>query len=197
MRNGEWINAGVDKIGNIVYAPAYPGALFGNMTVAYGRVLPQNSTCELVLTDFSGYTGGYPSFLIYYTSLFLSFILSSLSYMLYFYYTSILLSLLRTFSLVFFFSFALLVGMVLLFWIRYRVFPENGWVEHYPILNSNVINGQTPAGLVHVRHIATFEDDNLIAIGNNPSVSSMSSLSPITTLIILMIVSWTCLLICF
>jgi hypothetical protein len=115
LRNGEWINAGVDKIGNIIYAPAYPGALFGNMTVAYGRVLPQNSTCELVLTDFSGYTGGY------------------------------------------------------------RAFPnaERPYVAHYPILNSNVINGQTPAGLEHIRYVSTYEDDNLIAIGNNPAASRL------------------------
>jgi hypothetical protein len=111
--NGEWINVGAGKIGNIIYAPAFPGALYGNMTVAYGHVLPSTSTCETVLTDFSGYTGGY------------------------------------------------------------EVFPEKGWVEHYPILNSNVINGQTPAGLVHVRRISTYEDDNLIAIGNNPAVSRL------------------------
>jgi hypothetical protein len=54
------VNTAVGKIGNIMYSPAYPGALFGNMSVAYGHDLPSTSTCEEVLTDFSGYTGGYP-----------------------------------------------------------------------------------------------------------------------------------------
>jgi len=107
--NGDWVNLGIGKIGNIIYAPAFPGALYGNMSVAYGTPdLPQSSECMAVLSDFSGYTGGY------------------------------------------------------------EVFPEKGWVEHYPLLNSNAISGQTPAGAVHVRRIATYEDDNLIAIGNNP-----------------------------
>lgn len=49
-------------LGNIMYAPAYPGALFGNMTVAYGNDLPQNTSCATALEQFSGYTGPYEVF---------------------------------------------------------------------------------------------------------------------------------------
>jgi hypothetical protein len=42
-----------------MYAPAYPGALFGNMSVVYGIVHDSSVTCETALTDFSAYTGGY------------------------------------------------------------------------------------------------------------------------------------------
>jgi hypothetical protein len=63
LTNGVWVNTGVGKIGNIVYAPAYPGALFGNMSVAYGNVLPATTDPTTALDDFSGYTGGYLFFL--------------------------------------------------------------------------------------------------------------------------------------
>jgi hypothetical protein len=116
IQNGVWVNTGVGKIGNIVYAPAYPGALFGNMSVGYGTpFLPTNSECMTVLSDFSGYTGGY------------------------------------------------------------RVFPEANppYIEHYPIVNSNVINGNTQAGLVAKRFFQSFEDDNLVFLGANPANSRL------------------------
>jgi hypothetical protein len=46
-------------LGNLVYAPAYPGALFGNMSVVFGNDLPSNSTCAQVISLVSAYTGPY------------------------------------------------------------------------------------------------------------------------------------------
>jgi len=49
-------------IGNIMYAPAFPGALYGNMSVAYGNDLPSNTTQANALSLFSAYTGPYEVF---------------------------------------------------------------------------------------------------------------------------------------
>lgn len=49
-------------IGNIMYAPAYPGALYGNMTVAYGNDLASNVNQSIALSMFSAYTGPYEVF---------------------------------------------------------------------------------------------------------------------------------------
>jgi hypothetical protein len=113
LTNGEWINAGVGKIGNIAYSPAYPGALFGNVSVGYGNVLDSSVDCTTALTSYSGYTGGY------------------------------------------------------------RVFPELGYVEHYPIVSSNPINGHTPINSVARRFYTTYEDDNLVVLGQDPTSSRL------------------------
>jgi len=101
----------LDKIGNIGYWPAYPGALYGNMTVSYGTPgFGPSSACATVMTDFSSYTGGY------------------------------------------------------------QVFPNgngNGlgpYVEHYPIISSNPINGKTPVGVPAPRYYHLYEDDTLLDV---------------------------------
>lgn len=49
-------------LGNLIYAPAYPGALFGNMSVCFGNQQTANSTEEQVLSLISAYTGPYQVF---------------------------------------------------------------------------------------------------------------------------------------
>jgi len=49
-------------LGNIMYAPAYPGALFGNMSVVFGNDLSNTTTCNDAITLVSAYTGPYQVF---------------------------------------------------------------------------------------------------------------------------------------
>lgn len=100
-----------DKIGNIGYWPAYPGALYGNMSVSYGTPgFGPSSSCPVVMSDFSSYTGGY------------------------------------------------------------AVWPNgdgNGlgpFVEHYPIISSNPINGKTPVGVPARRYYRVSEFDTLLDV---------------------------------
>jgi hypothetical protein len=111
--NGVWVNTGVGKIGNIAYSPAFQGALYGNVTVAYGNVLDSSVSCTTALESYSSYTGGY------------------------------------------------------------QVFPELGYVEHYPYVRSNPINGATPINVVGRRYYTTYEDDNLVVLGQNPTASRL------------------------
>lgn len=101
----------VGKIGNIGYWPAFPGALYGNMSVSYGTPgFGPSTPCATVMSDFSSYTGGY------------------------------------------------------------EVFPNgdgNGlgpFVEHYPIISSNPINGNTPVGVPARRYFRMSEFDTLLDV---------------------------------
>jgi len=47
------------KRGGIFYVPAYPGALYGNMTALWGDVYPANATRTQILDHTMGYSGGY------------------------------------------------------------------------------------------------------------------------------------------
>eukprot|EP00026_Physarum_polycephalum_P013069 Phypoly_transcript_13437.p1 GENE.Phypoly_transcript_13437~~Phypoly_transcript_13437.p1 ORF type:complete len:275 (+),score=47.23 Phypoly_transcript_13437:237-1061(+) len=49
-------------LGNIMYAPAYPGALFGNMSVVFGNKQGTNATDQALLSLISAYTGPYTVF---------------------------------------------------------------------------------------------------------------------------------------
>jgi len=51
-----------NKAGNIMYSPAFPGALKGNMSVVFGNYLSANQTCDSAIASFSAYTGGYQIF---------------------------------------------------------------------------------------------------------------------------------------
>lgn len=115
LTDGVWVNTGAGKIGNIVYAPAFQGALYGNMSVSYGHNLPSTSDCTTVLNDFSGYTGGY------------------------------------------------------------TVFPEENppYIEHYPIVSSNPISGHTQAGIVARRYYSTYDNDNLVSLGQDVTTSNL------------------------
>jgi hypothetical protein len=57
--NGVNTLGGVGKIGTIMYAPAFPGALYGNMSVCYGTVMNSSNTPNEALSGFSAYTGPY------------------------------------------------------------------------------------------------------------------------------------------
>jgi hypothetical protein len=109
--NGVPVSTGGGKVGNIMYIPAYPGALFGNMSVVYGLVYDSSATCTQALTGFSAYTGGY------------------------------------------------------------QVFPELGYVAHYPFIVSNPISGHTPNNLPAIRYYQSYDDDNLISVESRPDES--------------------------
>jgi hypothetical protein len=49
-----------ELLGNLVYAPAYPGALFGNMSVVFGNKLNASASCADIIALIGAYTGPYP-----------------------------------------------------------------------------------------------------------------------------------------
>jgi len=62
--DGVHIPVSVGRIGTINYYPAFPGALYGNMSVVYGipREQDPNLDCLATLNGFSAYTGPYQVF---------------------------------------------------------------------------------------------------------------------------------------
>lgn len=108
--NGQFVEAGQGKLGNIMYVPAYPGALYGNMSVAFGYNSKPTDPPAQIIANFSAYTGGY------------------------------------------------------------QVFPDLGYVAHYPIINSNP-NGHTPINTPAIRYYQCFENDNLISVESRPDAS--------------------------
>jgi hypothetical protein len=106
-----------NTVGNIMYAPAYSGAYFGNMSVGYGQLVDPNIECTEALTSFSGYTGAY------------------------------------------------------------YLFPEDGYVEHYPLITSNPTNSSfTKRDTVVQRFYFFYENDLFFEVQSNPDVSPISSM---------------------
>jgi hypothetical protein len=132
-----------------MYVMAYPGALFGNMSVCYGNDLPSTTTEADALSLFSAYTGPYS---------FSSPLFSHLIHLLPFHSPSLFLFSISP-SLVFFYD-----------EFRYEVFPDATpypYVIHYPIITNNPIDRKTKKDEPTVRYYTMFEDDNLLQINSD------------------------------
>jgi hypothetical protein len=162
----------LDLRGVINYIPSYPGALFGNMTVAYTTISPSriNSEmpCDLAVFSYSSYFGGYPYLLLS------SYLSLPPSYYHHYYFqkkkkhqcyhdhSSSLSSLLHIYILYF-------------LWqkIKYQIHPELGYVVHNIIQNNNPFNSsRSRPGTSNIRwYQFTNNDNNLTITSTQPPTS--------------------------